>query len=66
LPQASNWINELQGLAARSGMRELTVRSHLHRAALGDSASGAAARLLACEIDNPALHALVERSICPS
>ena len=57
MPQASAWVDELQGLAARSGMRELTVRSHLHRAALGDRASAAAARLLACEIDNPALHA---------
>ena len=58
--QASAWIDEMQSLAARSGMRELTVRSHLHRAALGDSASGAAARLLACEIDNPALRAAIE------
>ncbi|WP_428421115.1 BTAD domain-containing putative transcriptional regulator [Methylibium sp.] len=61
MPQASAWIDELQGLAARSGMRELTVRAHLHRAALGDRASGAAARLLACEIDNPALRALAEQ-----
>jgi DNA-binding SARP family transcriptional activator len=61
MPQAPDWIEQLQGLAARSGMRELTVRSHLHRAALGDGASGAAARLLAREIDNPALHVLVER-----
>jgi len=60
LRPASMWIDEMQSLAARSGMRELTVRSHLHRAALGDSASRAAARLLACEIDNPALLALVE------
>jgi len=60
LPQASAWIDELHNLAARSGMRELTARSHLHRAALGDSASRAAAQLLACEIDNPALSALVE------
>lgn len=57
---ASAWVNEMQSLTARSGMRELTVRGHLHRAALGDSASGRAARLLACEIDNPALLALVE------
>lgn len=57
--QASAWIDEMQSLAARSGMRELTVRSHLHRAALGNSGSGAAARLLAHEIDNPALLALV-------
>jgi DNA-binding SARP family transcriptional activator len=58
MPQASAWINEMQELAARSGMRELTVRACLHRAALGDSASGAAARMLAGQIDNPALQAL--------
>jgi tetratricopeptide (TPR) repeat protein len=61
MPQASAWIDELQDLAARSGMRELTVRAHLHRAALGDSASGAAARLLACEIDNPVLRTFAEQ-----
>ena len=60
MPQAPAWINELQGLAARCGMRELTVRSHLHRAALGDSASRAAARLLASQIDSPALQAMVD------
>ena len=60
MPQAPAWIDEMQSLAARSGMRELTVRSHLHRAALGDRASGAAARLLASEIDNPALRSFVE------
>ena len=58
MPQASAWINELQDLAARSGMRELTVRACLHRGALGDSASTAAAALLAGQIDNPALHTL--------
>ncbi|MEO8024059.1 BTAD domain-containing putative transcriptional regulator [Polaromonas sp.] len=61
--QASAWINELQNLAARSGMRELTVRAYLHRQTLGDNASGAAARLLAQQIDNPALHVLVESGL---
>lgn len=61
LPQASAWINELHGLASRGGMRELTVRSHVHRAGLGDLASAAAALLLASQIDNPALHAMVGR-----
>lgn len=61
MPQAIGWISELQGMAARSGMREITVRSHLYRAALGDSTSATAARLLVCQIDNPALHTLVER-----
>jgi len=59
MPQALAWTTELHKLAARSGMRELTVRAYLHRAALGDSASGDAARLLASQIDNPALHAMV-------
>jgi tetratricopeptide (TPR) repeat protein len=62
LPQASEWIAELQMLAARSGMRELTLRAHLHRAALGDRASAAAARSLAEEIDNPRLVHLVTGS----
>ncbi|WP_211193494.1 hypothetical protein [Paraburkholderia sp. UYCP14C] len=51
-------------LAVRSGMRELSVRSLLHRAALGDEASGAAARLIACEIDHPALPTL-RVTACP-
>lgn len=55
LPQAATWIDEMLQLAARSGMRDFTVRAHLHRAALGDGASAAAARLLACDIDSPAL-----------
>jgi DNA-binding SARP family transcriptional activator len=59
LPQAAARIRELQDLASRSGMRELTVRAGLHREALGDSASGTAARLLARQIDNPALHRLL-------
>ena len=54
-PQAGAWIGELEGLAARSGMREMTVRAHLHRAALGDTASASAARVLASEIDNALL-----------
>ena len=61
MPNARAWIDELLRLAARCGMRELTVRSYLHRAALGDSASGVAAQLLACEIDNPVLRAFVGR-----
>ena len=63
LPQAATWIHELQDLASRSGMRELTVRACLHREALGDSASGTAARLLARQIDNPALHVLAESGL---
>lgn len=62
MPHAAAWLGELLALAARGGMRELTVRAHVHQAALGDRASATAARLLVCEIDNPALHILVERA----
>lgn len=58
LPQASGWVEELHSLAARSGMREIIVRAHLHRAALGDAASRSAARALAAQIDSPALREL--------
>jgi tetratricopeptide (TPR) repeat protein len=55
MPEATLWVHELQNLAARSGMRELTVRALLHRATLGDLSSAVAARLLSGEIDSPAL-----------
>ena len=38
--------NELLTLTARTGMRELTARAHLHRAGLGERSSATAARLL--------------------
>jgi hypothetical protein len=40
-------------------MRELTVRSLLHGAALGRSDDAGAARLLATDINNPRLAALL-------
>jgi hypothetical protein len=51
----------MQQLAARSGMRDFTVRAHLHRATLGDGASAAALRLLAGDIDSPALCRALDR-----
>ncbi len=66
LPQAAVWVEELHALAARSGMRELTVRAHLHSAALGHSASGKSARLLAEGIGSPVLLELTEGFARPS
>jgi hypothetical protein len=60
MPEATVWINELQAIAARSGMRELTVRALMHRASLGDSPSAQAARLLAEDIHNPALRLMLQ------
>jgi hypothetical protein len=52
-------VTALAALAARCDMRELVVRAHLHRARLGDPMAHASARLLATDIDNPALGELL-------
>jgi len=48
-------IRTLATLAARCDMRELIVRAQLHRYRTGDRAALTSARLLAQDIDNPAL-----------
>jgi tetratricopeptide (TPR) repeat protein len=42
-PDTRLWVDTLQELAARTGMRDLAVRSLLHGAALGDEGDAAAA-----------------------
>ena len=54
-PETRRWAEEMRDLASRSEMKELTVRSLLHAAALGGDSDAAAARLLAADIDNPVL-----------
>jgi hypothetical protein len=49
-------VGTLASLAARGDMREFVVRSHLHRSRLGDQTAIVSARLLAADIDNPALN----------
>ncbi|PVG83252.1 SARP family transcriptional regulator [Nocardioides gansuensis] len=53
--QASQHIDDLEALAARTGMRELVARAYAHRGRLGDQAAAEAAQVLAAEVDNPAL-----------
>ncbi len=52
---AGRWVDDLQAMASRSGMRELVVRAAVHRARLGDEGAAEAARALAAGIDNPIL-----------
>lgn len=54
-PDTARWIGDLEVLAARTGMREMVARAYFHRERLGSTAAGAAARVLAAEVDNPAL-----------
>ena len=55
----SGWVNDLESLAGRTGMREFLARAYLHRASLGAEGALQTASLLAAEIDNPALHRLL-------
>jgi DNA-binding SARP family transcriptional activator len=59
-PESIAWIEDLESLAARTGMREFVARAYLHRRDLGDNDALEGARLLAAEIDNPSLHRLIE------
>ena len=59
-PEASDLVAELTEVAARSGMRELVVRGRLHAGRLGEPGAFEAARLLAADIDNPALASLFQ------
>jgi hypothetical protein len=58
-PEATRFADALATLAARGDMRELVVRAHVHRSRLGDPAALTTARLLAADIDNPALTPLL-------
>jgi DNA-binding SARP family transcriptional activator len=57
---AARLVDALASLAARGEMRELVVRAQLHRSRLGDPSALATARLLAADIDNPALAPLLD------
>jgi hypothetical protein len=52
---APAWIEALAALTARTGMRQFAVMANVYRGRLGDDAALTAARLLAAEIENPAL-----------
>jgi DNA-binding SARP family transcriptional activator len=56
---AAQIVDNLAELAERCGLRELVVRAHVHRGRLGVPGASESARLLAAEIDNPMLDALV-------
>jgi tetratricopeptide (TPR) repeat protein len=56
--EASQWIDDMQALATRTGMRELVARAYAHRGRNGDRPAAEAARVLAAEVDNPALRRL--------
>lgn len=60
-PQTAHWVDAMRSQASRTGMRELTVRSMLHAAALGSEGDAASAVLLGATIENPVLGQLLRR-----
>ena len=55
---AGRWIDELEAITARRGIRDLLLRATMYRARLGEPGALDAARSLAAQIDNPALDQL--------
>lgn len=58
-PLTASWADAMLDRSSRTGMRELTVRAMLHQAASGFRADAEMAALLADDIDNAVLSALV-------
>ena len=56
---AGPWIDELEAIAARRGIRELLLRATVYRARLGEPGALDVARSLAAQIDSPAIGALL-------
>jgi DNA-binding SARP family transcriptional activator len=57
---ALRWIDELEAITARRGIKELLVHATIYRARLGEPGAADAARSLAAQVDNPALDGLLE------
>jgi hypothetical protein len=57
------WVDELESITARRGMRELLLRATLYRARLGEPAAVHAARSLAPQIDKPALVTMLDGAV---
>lgn len=56
---SARWIDQLEAITARRGVRELLLRATVYRARLGEPGAFDVARSLAAEIDNPALDDLL-------
>jgi DNA-binding SARP family transcriptional activator len=54
------WIDELESIAARRGIRDLVLRATVYRARVGEPGALSVARSLAAQIDNPTIGKLLE------
>jgi DNA-binding SARP family transcriptional activator len=58
-PSAALWVDRLTEVAARGAMTEFVVRSHVHRAHLGQAGAAEAAAHAVADLDNPVVVDLV-------
>jgi DNA-binding SARP family transcriptional activator len=58
--RAAEWVEDLRSLAARTGMHEMAAKAYLYRFEMGDTTALEGARVMAAEIENPALEAALE------
>jgi len=54
------WIDELESIAARRGIRDLVLKAAVYRARVGEPGALSVARSLAAQIDNPTIGKLLE------
>lgn len=54
------WIDQLEAVAARRGIRELVCHAATYRTRIGEPGADSVARSLAAEIENPALDGLLQ------
>jgi hypothetical protein len=57
---AGRWIDELESIASRRGIRELVLRADVYQARIGVPGALSVARSLAAQIDNPTIGRLLE------
>ena len=62
LDTGADYVEQLASLAARTGRREFVIRSHIHRARLGQPGAVEAAVIGVAQVDNPVLADLVEEA----
>jgi hypothetical protein len=60
--RGADYVEQLASLAARTALREFVIRSHIHRARLGQPGALEVALIGVAQVDNPVLATLVEEA----
>ena len=60
--RGADCVEQFASLASRTGMAEFVIRSHIHRARLGQAGALEAAAIGVAQVDNPVLDTLVQEA----